>query len=518
MHEQKRSSDLSPRFHFCFCARSLALLLLLLLPLAFFFLINPTSSSSGARFLAISPYCMLQLSLAVRKTITLHSFMKSHQVSFFCCMTHTLINNFFLLILANHATVNDVSDDEYSNDGASVYSYQSDHATPESTEEAVVENLAEKYEEKLLVAIENASEKSQQTRTTALQSICEILMHRCMYEFIDERRITILDLVEKSLKRGKGQEQALAAKLAALLLIQLQGEEDIAKAIAPLLQSTALDKSASFEARAKSCIALALSHFLLGSDDTGDTVQMCQLFEGIFAGSFLKGDNTPSSAPADAAVLHAAALSSWALLITLISPGDLVSMVGTKEVLGSFKSLMGLLQSQHLDVRTTAGEAIVLLLECGRIHDEEFLESYMEDLTEITQQLATDSQKFRAKRERKQQRATFRDVLHYIEEEAQPEIQVQVGSGVTKETLVLESWAMHHHYNVICTALGSGMHIHLIENDLLRDIFEMGVRLDASQVKVKLSKNEKRAIQAASFKARTLTRGKNRDKRSAVVN
>ncbi|KAG5673882.1 hypothetical protein PVAND_003889 [Polypedilum vanderplanki] len=417
---------------------------------------------------------------------------------------------------ANH--VNDVSDDEYSNDGASVYSYQSDHVTPESTEEMVAENIAEKYEEKLMMAIENASEKSQQTRINALQAMSEILMHHCMYDFIDERRITIMDLIEKSLKRGKGQEQALAAKLAALLIIQLQGEEDIVKTLAPLLQMTALDKSASFDARAKSCLSLALSHFLLGSDDTGDTIQLCQLFESIFAGSFLKGDNSPSSASADAAILHAAALSSWALLITLISPGDLVSMVGTKEVLGSFKSLMGLLQSQHLEVRTTAGEAIALLLECGRIHDDEFLDNYIEDLTEITQQLATDSQKFRAKRDRKQQRATFRDVLHYIEEEIQPDIQVQVGAGVTKETLVLESWAMNHHYNVLCNILGSGMHIHLLENDLLRDIFEMGVRLDASQVKVKLSKNEKRAIQAASFKARTLTRGKNRDKRSAVVN
>ena len=180
---------------------------------------------------------------------------------------------------------------------------------------------------------------------------------------------------------------------------------------------------------------------------------------------------------------------------------------------------MGLLQSQHLDVRMTAGEAIALLLECGKGHDDEFLEENIIELIEMTKQLATDSQKFRAKRDRKQQRATFRDVLHYVEEEISPEITVQVGNGVTKEQLILDNWSVHHQYNVICSVLGSGMNIHIKENDFIRDIFQMGVKIDATQVTLKkLNKNEKRAIQAASFKARTISRGKNRDKRSAVVN
>lgn len=286
-----------------------------------------------------------------------------------------------------------------------------------------------------------------------------------------------------------------------------------------MLQTTANDKSSSFDARAKSCLALALSQFLTSNEDIGDTITLCQLFQTFFSGSYLKGDNTPSSASADAATFHAAALQSWALLITLIPPGDLISLIETKQILGSFKHLLGMLQSQFLDVRVTAGETIALLMECGRSHDEEFLEEYIDEILEITKQLATDSQKFRAKRDRKQQRATFRDVLHYIEEEELPDISINVGNGLTKETLVIESWSMHQQYNAICNALGSGMCLQLVENDFLRDIFQMGARLDSTQITLKkLSKNEKRAIQAASFKARTITRGKNRDKRSAVVN
>lgn len=81
----------------------------------------------------------------------------------------------------------------------------------------------------------------------------------------------------------------------------------------------------------------------------------------------------------------------------------------------SFKKLMGLLQSPHLEVRMVAGETLALVLECGRSHDEEFLEDYLGDLIDAVKQLATDSHKYRAKRDRKAQRATFRDVLRYLE-------------------------------------------------------------------------------------------------------
>jgi hypothetical protein len=339
-----------------------------------------------------------------------------------------------------------------------------------------------------------------------------------MSDFVDERRVTIMDIIEKSLKRGKGQEQAMAAKMSALLLIQLHGDEDVVKTLAPLLQHTALDKSATIDARAKACQSLALLHFL-GGDDIGDLITLAHTFEGIFSGSYLKGDSTPSTASADSGTLHAAALGAWALLLTLIPGGDVISLVETKQILASFKSLMGLLQSPHLDVRMSSGEAIALLLERGRSHDEEFLEEYIVDLVETTKLLATDSQKFRAKRDRKQQRATFRDVLHYVEEEISPEIAIQVGNGVNKEQLILDTWAVHHQYNSICHALGSGMNIHLLENEFLRDVFQMGIKTDPTQPSANnLTKVEKRAIQAANFKARTITRGKNRDKRSAVVN
>ena len=61
------------------------------------------------------------------------------------------------------------------------------------------------------------------------------------------------------------------------------------------------------------------------------------------------------------------------------------------------------------------------------------------------------------------------------------------------------------------------MNLHLAQNDLLREIFNLGSPLldNASNV-VKIKKLERHHMKMAAFKARSLTRGKNRDKRTAV--
>lgn len=63
------------------------------------------------------------------------------------------------------------SDEESFNDNESMFSYQSEtyQGSTEEKEEEV--DINEKFEEKLLQALENAAEKSAQTRTNALQVI-----------------------------------------------------------------------------------------------------------------------------------------------------------------------------------------------------------------------------------------------------------------------------------------------------------------------------------------------------------
>lgn len=210
----------------------------------------------------------------------------------------------------------------------SVYSLQSENATSiDETDETI---QTERFEEKFAQALENATEKSAQTRAQALQALCEILMHRYMPDYIEDRKVTLIDIIEKSIRRGKGSEQAWGAKLAPLLVIQLGGDESISKGLNQFLLPVMQDKSASFETRARCCAALGLLNFL-GGDDIGDLLTLMQFFENVFSGSYLRDEKTPISVNADAGALHAEALTAWGLLLTLIPSGDFVSLMNNSQ-------------------------------------------------------------------------------------------------------------------------------------------------------------------------------------------
>lgn len=237
-------------------------------------------------------------------------------------MKYSTFNNTFFPFPGRVGDSN--SEDESYNDNASVYSYVSENA-PSSVNDTDELSMSERYEDKFVQALENATEKSAQTRVAALESMCEILMHRYMPDCVDDRKETLVDCIEKSIRRGKGAEQAWGARLAPLLVLQLGGDEGISKALNQFLLTTVQDKSVSFDARAKCCTALGLLNFF-GNVDIGDLLTLMQSFEGIFSGSYLKGDDkTPISVSAEAGTLHAEALSAWGLLLTMIPPGDFVT-------------------------------------------------------------------------------------------------------------------------------------------------------------------------------------------------
>lgn len=55
-----------------------------------------------------------------------------------------------------------------------------------------------------------------------------------------------------------------------------------------------------------------------------------QQLESVFAGSYLKGDGNIVNITPETAGLHSAAIHAWCLLFTLIDPGSIASMIGTK--------------------------------------------------------------------------------------------------------------------------------------------------------------------------------------------
>lgn len=153
-----------------------------------------------------------------------------------------------------------------------------------------------------------------------------------------------------------------------------------------------------------------------------------------------------------------------------------------------------MLDSTDVDLRIGAGEAVAVIYEGARFFDEDFGfaavaeeegedgeaaarepvgDVDVDDLCSKLRQLATDSHKYRAKKDRKQQRSSFRDILRAVEENEAPEIQVKFG----REVLDIDSWSRKHQYDSFCHALGSGMNLHLTHNELLREIFGLGAPL-----------------------------------------
>lgn len=321
--------------------------------------------------------------------------------------------------------------------------------------------------------------------------------------------MTLGDSIERCLKKGKGDEQSAAAMCSILLLIQLgsgdDGEEAL-RSLCPVLKVIMLDNSASYAARAACAEALGLCTFI-AAEEIELIVETMNALENVFRGLYCKGDGSvPTHVPA-AVCMHTSALSAWTLLLSTLTTSVLQQFLDKQ-----LNRLSDLLRNADVDVRICAGEAIALLYELARADDEYFEGDGFDDLCMQLKKLATECSKYRAKKDRRQQRSSFRDILNSAESGDFVKQRIRVNAH---ESVIVNSWASRVQYNALCHVLGTGMSIHLQENDLLRDVFGLGPPLlGTTAVSNKASKMERHMAHDAAFKARTKSRAKMRDKKS----
>lgn len=400
------------------------------------------------------------------------------------------------------------SDDESNADTASVLSCASESrcGSDGTVGDADVEEgvLHDDFEDKLKEAIEGTSQKSAKGRLSCLEAIRKALATRYLYDFLIDRPATVCDLVERGLRKGRGDEQGVSATLAALACVHYgAGDEAVGlfQNLRQTLTTLLLDAAQPPSVRAKCATGLGLCCFVAESDNY-PVVQACM--ESLW---HVVSSAKPSTSSGPASALYGAALLAWGLLLT-VAPLD--------RMLDLAKSNMGrlqeLLESSDLELRIAAGEVIAIIYEGAREYDDNF-EEPTDALCSQLRQLATDSQKFRAKKERRQQRSTFRDVYRAVREGTSPDISVKFG----REVLELDTWSRKLQYDAFCQLLGSGMNLHLAANELLRDIFELGPVVAADDhIISKVTKFERHMVNLASCRARTKTRNRLRDKRADV--
>ena len=213
-------------------------------------------------------------------------------------------------------------------------------------------------------AIDLATQKAAIGRVKALESISNGFLKRYCPDFVENQKMTICDIVDKSLKKGKGGEAEAADKLSILIALQLPHSEEVYKELKDLMIQIVTDESASPAARAALATSLGGLCFL-GGGEISEVVNIMSILEGIFSASFSKPEWSLPSFPPEIQALHYSCLSAWSLLLTLQSSGEVYSMANS-----TINKLQGLLLSNDVDIRIAAGEAIALVLEFAYDHDE----------------------------------------------------------------------------------------------------------------------------------------------------
>ncbi|XP_018428070.1 PREDICTED: interferon-related developmental regulator 2 [Nanorana parkeri] len=372
-----------------------------------------------------------------------------------------------------------------------------------------IQSYQEQREDKLKEDIENLLDKSVKTRLAALGNLRLALSSQVLGDFLLERRVTLTDALERCLKKGKEEEQSLAAILVSLLCVQLgsgpEGEE-VFRSVKNLLFSTLTDPSHAASARQSCAAALGICCYIAATDDE-DLASSLSCLEGVFTPVYSENHSSPASLQG----LVCGAIQSWALLLT-ICPASRIQ----KALESHLPYFSGVLSSENVGLRIAGGESLALLYELGRDLEEDFGSDDVDSLCVALKALATDSNKYRAKTDRRKQRSIFRDVLHYIEGGECQEETIKFGL----EVMYVDSWVRRRTYCTFKEALGSGIRYHLQHNEVLRDIFSLGppLILDAAAIKAsKISRVEKHMFNSAAFKARTKARNRVRDKRADVL-
>jgi len=180
---------------------------------------------------------------------------------------------FFISIIGGKKAEFTSDEDSVNNDAYSDVSGQSDNrSTLEDDNEVDEIAQQEALEEKLKEEIDGLTQKSAKGRTTCFNNVEKIFAVKYIPELVEDRIMTISDSVERSLKKGRGDEQSTAARLSTLLCVQL-GEFDSTETICKDLKSTLMfianDNAASINARtevivcARACVHIYIYIYII---------------------------------------------------------------------------------------------------------------------------------------------------------------------------------------------------------------------------------------------------------------
>lgn len=165
-------------------------------------------------------------------------------------------------------------------------------------------------------------------------------------------------------------------------------------------------------------------------------------------------------------------VAAWSVLLTTIS-ADYISENATSENLAY---VVQLLDNDDPKVKIAAGEALCTFFWQARAHyDDKFnFDLFSEQIDKDTMldrlfELSKNNSRHTAKKERVEQRKAFKGLSAVVEHgECEPEMLT-----VENEKMMFEDWIDIVKLRFIRDILGPGLPVHLAQNDLLHDIFDL---------------------------------------------
>ncbi|KAJ1984868.1 Interferon- developmental regulator 1 [Dimargaris verticillata] len=308
-------------------------------------------------------------------------------------------------------------------------------------------------QEMMRAQIDSLNEKRTSTREEALQWLIRAMSMRYAAHAMDGSEETFFDALRRSIRAGKSsKETMLAARAMALWFVTLGAEREAEyDELASFLKPTI--KSCRFPPVKAQCIlTLAMGCFVACQDpyEIADTARFC---------------HSIASMPKETPEVLESALVSLGLLLSCLNrtPRQVEQLFA--ETIAAHRTL---LESNSLPVRIACGHNIALFYHTLGVPMVRALDvSQHTALLTTLQALATDSSRSRGKKERSQQRAVFRDVLHTVHTGESPVVRHRVMDHL----LAFDDWAQIHRFFAFRTVLNQGLHTHFEENDLLHDVF-----------------------------------------------
>jgi len=351
--------------------------------------------------------------------------------------------------------------------------------------------------------VELLSEKRDATREAALESINRDLRLNFLYEELEQRKVTLIEAIKKGLKKGGVKEQNLAAETLSLMCITLGTEfEDFFKDMIPTFEEL-IAKPPHIESLGSIISSFASTTFVSSSDPL-ITEKVLTILQDVF---------TKAEVPNH--VLEAA-LDGWALVITTLDEHTVYDHYTQSNI----QTLIGLLQHSDVDVRLVAAECIVLLFEAARKSEQDSFDlqtygsDFEVDVDGLLDILYGMKDKSKAKKDKAKQRLPFKDIRDYIE-----------NGDIPKQTLTFkhqkydfDTWSSLIQIGAFRDILGEGLDTHFVNNELLHQIFDVTVNLDAK--KIALSAVNKRMFMSPSSpmsKANTKNMNRNRNNKQSAM-